>query len=159
MPEDPTALERLNACDEIYLIRCDQDVDEYRLRLLVHEARAEKEAVGVDTGNADVDAIFANAYPITTKAGYDAFTITFDYFHAFLVRDEILCNPEENDDRSGHLRRYSSSWVLDFVGKSMRIHPEDSYQHLAVVCSNQVVDVITPVEPTIEHRLVREDEV
>ncbi|MGO7660690.1 hypothetical protein ACC679_38530, partial [Rhizobium ruizarguesonis] len=76
------------------------------LRIFVVEARVQYELVSVGAGDGDLDPFFAEAHPIMTKEGYDAFTIIFESYVCFSVRNETYAIPEDDEDYSPRLRTH-----------------------------------------------------
>ncbi len=156
MTSYPSPLEMLNGCKFLDLVRYGEAPEYLDLRVLVHEARVQPDPVPIDSGNSDVDRVFAGARPILTKPGYFAFTITFENYIAFGIRNEIYALPEKHEDFQKVLRTYDTSAFLDYVQKSTSATPNHPgpFTHYALICSDHVFDVICQDKPVVTHALI-----
>jgi hypothetical protein len=104
---------KLDACRHIFLAKLGTGPS-LDLRIFVVEARVQDELVSVGAGDRDLDAIFAEAHPIMTKEGYDAFTIIFESYVCFSVRNETYAIPEDDEDyRAAYVRTNNPLfWIL-----------------------------------------------
>ncbi|MBY3383830.1 MULTISPECIES: hypothetical protein [Rhizobium] len=159
MDSQDSAVAKLDACRHIFLAKLGTGPS-LDLRIFVVEARVQDELVSVGAGDRDLDAIFAEAHPLMTKEGYDAFTIIFESYVCFSVRNETYAIPEDDEDYSRRLRTHEQSAFLDFVSKgtwASSDHP-GPFVHYAVICEDHVIDIACNSEPIIEHRIVTADD-
>ncbi|WP_170765304.1 hypothetical protein [Ruegeria lacuscaerulensis] len=148
----------LNSCPYIFLVSHEEAPDTLDLRLVVHEARAEAELSQIDTGNAEVDQILGHGFAVRCDPSYREFTITFENYVGFSIRNESYVNPEPNEDYSKKLRSYTTSTFLDFIASSTfaQQYSDEPILHFAVVCSDHVVDVACTAPPAIEMNTIAE---
>lgn len=148
----------LNSCSHVYLVTYEEAPGSLDLRLVVHEARAESKLSRVDTGNSELDQILGQGYAIRTDAMCREFTITFENYVGFSIKNESYANPEPNEDYSKRLRSHTRSRFLDFIATSTFAQQilEKPILHFAVVCENHVVDVACTEPPMIEFTSIAE---
>lgn len=148
----------LNSCPYIFLVSYEEAPDLLDLRLVLHEARAENELSAIETGDAEVDQVLGEGYAITSDPSFREFTITFESYVGFSIRDESYAKAVREEDYSKKLRSYSKSAFLDFIEKSTFAQEvrDEPILHFAVICSDHVIDVACAAPPTIESRSIAE---
>ncbi|MEO0341861.1 MAG: hypothetical protein AAF198_00345 [Pseudomonadota bacterium] len=142
---------RLNECKYIYLVNYTEGPESKMLRIAVDEARL-GEPKGIDSGNKDLDRIFAGGRPIEVSAECARFEITFPHYLAFSIVDETYSQGEEGEDYSKRLRRHEASAFLDYIKVATWDGSQiyGSFEHYALVCENHVINVAAIVPPTIK---------
>lgn len=153
-------LAALNSCPYLFLVSYEEAPDVLDLRIVVHEARAEKELTSVNTGDAKIDRVLGDAYAVTSEPSFRAFTITFENYVGFSVRNESYANPEPEEDYSKKLRSYSQSTFLEFIQSSTFAHQiqDEPILHFAVICVDHVVDVACAAPPHVELKSIGDDQ-
>ena len=148
----------LNSCSYIFLVSHEEAPDTLDLRLVVHEASAEDELSQIDTGNTEIDQILGEGYAVRSDPSFKAFTITFENYVGFSIRNESYVNPEPEEDYSKKMRSYSRSTFLDFIASSTFAQQiiNEPILHFAVVCSDHVVDVACTAPPIIKFTSIAE---
>ena len=148
----------LNSCSDIFLVSYEEAPDTLDLRLVVHEARAEKPLSQIDTGNARLDQVLGEGFAVRSDPSFREFRITFENYVGFSIRNESYVNPEPEEDYSKKLRSYPKSTFLDYIASSTFAQQlmDESVLHFAVVCSDHVVDVACTAPPTIEFTSIAE---
>lgn len=142
----------LNSCDYIYLISHEEAPEEHNLRLVVHEARVEKEPSQIKTGNAKLDQVMGVGFAIKSGPSCREFTITFENYVGFSIKDESYAVPEGKEDYARKLRSYSKSAFLNFIEASTFAADvmAQPIHHFAIVCENHVIDVACAKLPAIQ---------
>ena len=160
MSESQSARSKLNACSLIFFKKYEEAPDLMDLSLHVLEARKETDPVPVKIGSDGFEKILEGSYPVTARAGLGAFTITFEDYIAFSVRNESFAQTRIKEDSSLKLRTYIESDFLDYVSKSTFANFDypGPFKHYSLVCADHVIDVVCQSEPSIEHRIIRRDE-
>ncbi|UWQ78779.1 hypothetical protein K3725_15945 [Leisingera sp. S132] len=141
----------LDACQHLQLTRYEEAPDTLDLKLVVQEARAETTPSKFDTGNERLDSILGEARSVVSLPDYSSFTVIFQNYIGFSIRDAGYVDPEPGEDFSRKLRTYTSSAFLRFITEStIAMQVQDApLQHFAVVCTDHVVDVICARAPQV----------
>ncbi len=131
------------------------------LSVYVQEARKEAEPIPVKSGTKGFEKILEGSYPVTIRAGYGAFTILFEDYIAFSVRNESFAHTRVKEDYSLKLRIYNKSEFLDYVSEATfaNFNYPGPFKHYSLVCANHVIDVACQTEPTVEHRIICQNEI
>ena len=168
--DQPQIIKRLDSCDHLYLISFAQGDESFTLQVEVIEARADTHrwnspaSVATDDAKSDDDAVrdtmLKGSRAIAPVPGCAHFTITFEEFVMFAVRDESFAKPEEDEDFSPKLRTHKHSTLLDYFKKSSREYwdIEGPVKHMSVVCLDRIVDVICRKDPVIFMRITDQSE-
>ena len=147
--EDFAEAQRLfEGVGNLYLVGLAMAADQ-RLLVTVDEASREDRPQPLETGNAAVDAALGPAYPVTTRPGHRRFVVEFEPV-ASAIRDESFAVPEDDEDFSSPLRRYSTSTFLDWVERGTFVQSDEGpVRHVALVTFDVVIDVATQTLPEI----------
>ncbi|MEL6766567.1 MAG: hypothetical protein AAFP17_05255 [Pseudomonadota bacterium] len=146
----------LNSCPYLFLVSYEEAPDFLDLRVIVHEARAEKELTPVKTGNVKLDQLLKSAHAIKSEPSFREFTITFQNYVGFSVRNESYVCAEPEEEYSKNLRAYSESKFLEFIQGSTFAQKlqDEPILHFAVVCTDHIIDVACAAPPHIELRTI-----
>ncbi|WP_150526827.1 hypothetical protein [Roseibium sediminis] len=153
-------LSALNSCPYIFLVSHEEAPDCLDLRIVVQEARAEKELSPIKTGDAKIDKVLGRGHAITSEPNFRTFTITFENYVGFSIRSESYVEPEPEEDFSRKLRSHSRSAFLDFIQKSTFADQvlDEPILHYSVVCLDHVIDVACTALPIIECQSIAESQ-
>jgi hypothetical protein len=153
--ENTTALD---SCSYIFLVSHEEAPDTLDLRIVVHEARAEKKLSQIDSGDAELDQVLGGSYAVKSDPSFKEFTIIFENYVGFSIRNESYVNPEPEEDYSKKLRSYPRSTFLDFIASSTFAQQvvNEPILHFAVVCADHVVDVACAAPPIIKFTSIAE---
>jgi len=137
--------DQLNAHKYLYLDKLYEETD-LELCVVINEAKVQ----GDKLQRADN----ASAYgAIVTDDTCRKYKVTFRDYVAYSVRNESFTVLDDEERFTGNLfRQFSKSKFLDYVAAST-VLVEDivgAYTHYEIACLNQIIDVATGREPTIE---------
>jgi hypothetical protein len=137
--------DQINAHKYLYLDKLYEEND-LELCVVINEAKVQ----GDHLQRADN----ASAYgAIVTDDTCRKYKVTFRDYVAYSVTNESFTVLDDEEQFTGNLfRQFSKSKFLDYVAAST-VLVEDivgAYMHYEIACLNQIIDVATGREPTIE---------
>jgi len=151
----------MGECNYLYL-RWVGEPEEFRLRLVVEEARIQDRLAVARPDLPELSSILDRARPIESDESCRLFEIIYDQPISYTVLNESYGRyPEPPEVFTGKLfREFSWSFLLEMTRKTTYVsedHPGPlPPQHHSIVCLNHVIDVITTREPEV--RLLRKQQ-
>ncbi|AJE46320.1 hypothetical protein [Celeribacter indicus] len=112
------------------------------------------------TGNSVIDGLLGGANVIEVRPGSRRFTLRFDEYVSFKITEEIFSRHEDTPAPASLFRENPSAVFLRHV-KEWTIYEdyhEDRLHHYCVAALNHVLEVVTTVPPTVQMRILTEDD-
>jgi hypothetical protein len=120
-----------------------------RLRCVVQEGRTTGAPESIEVAGAEIK----NVQPVLPYVD-SAWELLFEKYVAYSVRNESYTRKDVDEVWEGYLlRRYSKSKFLDYVRSSTFASDEfpGKLHHYELVCTDQIIDVVTVQPPAILH--------
>lgn len=137
----------LNACSYLFLSDI-QELDYNGLRLVVTEGRLTGPAEPLHVGGA----VISGGTRIEVTEDSHVFELVWKSYVAYSVLNESFAAADSEQYFEGsRFRVYSKSHFIDYVSRASFACAEypGPTDHHEVVCENHIIDVISPVAPTI----------
>ena len=141
----------INACSCLFVSEI-QELEYNGLRIVVREGLPGGEAGPLQVG----DAVISGGTRIEVTEESQTFELVWSRYVAYSVLNESFASVDDEELYEGtRFRVYVQSRFIDYVSRASFAcadYPGPT-QHYAVVCENHVVNVISTVQPTIQHHL------
>ncbi|MHC2453895.1 hypothetical protein ACVMIX_000536 [Rhizobium leguminosarum] len=96
----------------------------------------------------------ANADPLVVGPDSAIFTIIFEGYAAFQIKNEMMSLLEPVDDFSTKLRSYEKSRFLNYMATATCASDwlDEPLKHFAVICVDHIIDVACTNDPILSMR-------